>query len=510
MKPKKPSNQSSSVKSYVLLPARGLRSDDLRKVDATNAKFSEALTTRASLLQAGALTTRKPALTIVHSFHEDGAKLVNMGDAELLALRASNPGVKAVPLVFYEIARERRLAVGTTAKVAAAAVGIAITVKFIDATTNKPIRGASVIAFTNLVGRVGVQGRTNAKGLVSLNFGTASKQLDALVVYGPPGYWGLFKRVFKIKGGDVFSLPPIDLAVPDYAATLYGSLPADAGTNVVVGVIDTGIDDKHADLKVVGGAAFVAEESDAGGWGPAAAEGDHGTHVAGIIASQGAAPKGKRGVAPGVTLHSYRVFPNGGGGASNYDILRAIARGVEDGCDLLNLSLGSAIPDEAVHEAIKGAFDKGTVCVVASGNDGRKPVSYPAAWPEAVAISAAGLKSSYPATSTEVLDESPPSAPTDQRVFIAKFSNVGVQIDLTGPGVGIVSTLPGGGYGVMSGTSMACPAVTGAAAALLGGKPAVLSMPRDRARSTAILGVLNAAAQPLGFTKDLEGLGLLP
>ena len=163
-----------------------------------------------------------------------------------------------------------------------------------------------------------------------------------------------------------------------------------------------------------------------------------------------------------------------------------------------------------MHEAIKGAFDKGTVCIVAAGNDGRQAVSYPAAWPEAVAVSAAGRKGTYPAASTEALDEASPFSSKDKRVFIAQFSNVGVQIDLTGPGVGIVSTLPGGSYGVMSGTSMACPAVTGAAAALLGEKPAVLAMPRDRARSTAILGVLNAAAAPLGFAQSLEGLGLLP
>lgn len=81
---------------------------------------------------------------------------------------------------------------------------------------------------------------------------------------------------------------------------------------------------------------------------------------------------------------------------------------------------------------------------------------------------------------------------------------------MTGPGVGIVSTLPGKGYGVMSGTSMACPAATGAAAALLSAQPQVLAMPRDGQRTTAMLAVINAAAKPLGFPKDLEGLGMLP
>jgi subtilisin len=73
-----------------------------------------------------------------------------------------------------------------------------------------------------------------------------------------------------------------------------------------------------------------------------------------------------------------------------------------------------------------------------------------------------------------------------------------------GPGVSIVSTLPGGVYGVMSGTSMACPA------ALLAAKPDALKMKRDRDRSTAMQAVINAAAKPLGFSKDLEGLEILP
>ena len=277
-----------------------------------------------------------------------------------------------------------------------------------------------------------------------------------------------------------------------------------------VGVIDTGVDGEHPDLTVAGGAAFVAAEHDAGGPGPARKDGDHGTHVAGIIASQGKAPSGKRGVAPGVRLYAYRVFPHSGDGATNYDILRAIERGVADGCDLLNLSLGGDDPDEAVREGIKDAFDQGTVCIVAAGNDGRQPVAYPAHWPEVVAVSAAGRIGSYPATSTEPLDEMAPYAHSDKRVFIAAFSNVGPEIDLTGPGVGIVSTLPGGHYGVMSGTSMACPAVTGAVAALLAGKPEILALPRGRERSIAILKLINQAAKPLGFTKELEGLGLLP
>lgn len=283
-----------------------------------------------------------------------------------------------------------------------------------------------------------------------------------------------------------------------------------------VGIIDSGVDAAHPDLNVVGGAAFVIAENDVGGPGPAKKKGDHGTHVAGIIASNGSSPPtsprtagGKRGIAPKTTLMSYGVVPNSGEGADNYDIIRAIDQGVKDGCDLLNLSLGSSFADEAVHASMKDAFDKGVLCIAAAGNDYRQPVSYPAAWDVAVAVSSPGKKGTYPTASNEVLDEAAPFAKTDSTVYVSAFSNVGPSIDIAGPGGGIVSTLPGGKYGVMSGTSMACPAVTGVLASILSATPSVRNMPRDRQRSVAMMGLISAAARPLGFIQPLEGVGLI-
>lgn len=508
-------NTATDVQRYVLLPKRGLHSEALREPLASPKIFSSVMSARLDL-QGVAKTPAKPAaaVKIVHSSAQSGPKLIELSDVAATALKASNAGVRLVPLVRYEIARSPRWQIlrpaAVRSKAAAAAAAPGLKIKVVDTVSGKPVRGAMVVAFTNFAGQEGAQGTSNAKGEVTLQFSTASKTLDLLLIYGPAGYWGLCERARKIKNGESVGIAPIDLSVPDFLATVYGGHPAEAGNGVRVGVIDTGVDGKHPDLKVLGGAAFVADENDAGGWGPAREQGEHGTHVAGIIASRGQQPTGKPGVAPGVALYSYRVFPNAGGGATNYDILRAIEQGVQDQCDLLNLSLGGASPDEAVHDAIKEAYDKGTLCIVAAGNDGRQPVSYPAAWTESVAVSAAGRQGTFPANSSELLDVAPPAATTDEQLFIAQFSNVGPEIDLTGPGVGIVSTLPGGGYGVMSGTSMACPASAGAAAALLAAQPKVLKMKRNRDRSTAMLAVINAAAKPLGFPKDLEGLGMLP
>ena len=101
----------------------------------------------------------------------------------------------------------------------------------------------------------------------------------------------------------------------------------------------------------------------------------------------------------------------------------------------------------------------------------------------------------------------PPGKP-DARNFIADFSNVGPQVDVTGPGVGIVSTIPPNDYGVMDGTSMACPAITGVAARLLSSDGQTLKMARDGSRSDAMAKLLLAAAKSLGFPPDLEGRGL--
>ncbi len=105
----------------------------------------------------------------------------------------------------------------------------------------------------------------------------------------------------------------------------------------------------------------------------------HATHVAGIIASKGTPPSGIRGVSPGATLRSYRVFGKGSDKASNFAIAKAIDAAVADKCDLVNMSLGGGDPDTLTAEALTAAHNAGVVVLAANGNDGRKPVSFPAA-----------------------------------------------------------------------------------------------------------------------------------
>ncbi|MBB6450467.1 minor extracellular serine protease Vpr [Geomicrobium halophilum] len=142
------------------------------------------------------------------------------------------------------------------------------------------------------------------------------------------------------------------------------------GAGVTVGVIDTGIDYEHPDLQrnyiqgydVIDGDDDPMETKVKG-----KATTFHGTHVAGIIAANGSV----RGVAPEADLYGYRALgPEGQGSTEN--ILEAIDRAVEDGVDVLNLSLGSPIngPDWPTSKALDEATEAGVVTVTSSGNSG--------------------------------------------------------------------------------------------------------------------------------------------
>jgi subtilisin len=170
------------------------------------------------------------------------------------------------------------------------------------------------------------------------------------------------------------------------------------------------------------------------------------------------------------------------------------------------MSLGGGEPDEATKSAIEDARAQGSLVIVAAGNEYRSPVSFPASDAMALAVSAMGRKGTFPKNATEAGDVARPYG-SDKKNFVAAFSNIGPEMDLTGPGVGILSTVPGG-YAPMSGTSMACPAVTGLAAKLLSAHSDILNMSRDQARSDAMARTLLQAASSLGFGPQYEGQGL--
>ena len=365
-----------------------------------------------------------------------------------------------------------------------------------------PVAGAEVIAVVDAARRLGATARTDRRGVARLRLPVVDR-LARIYVFTDTGYWSLLQRNVALATELVCTLRPLDLTEPDGLRHFLGRSSPDHGAGVRVGIVDTGIHLTHPDLTVAGGRNTVTGE-DPGDFGDNGQH--HGTHVAGIVAAHGTPPTGLAGVAPGAALYSYRVFGRRGDGASNFAIAKALDLAQADRCDLVNLSLGGGDADAVLRAAIEDARDAGCVTVAAAGNDGRGPVSFPASEPAAVAVSALGRKGTYPPDATALLEQTRPYG-KDRADYVAAFSNVGPQIDVTGPGVAVVSTMPGG-YGEMSGTSMACPAVTGVAARLLARDARLLRARRDASRSDELISRLLLSATSLGLPSELEGRGL--
>lgn len=248
--------------------------------------------------------------------------------------------------------------------------------------------------------------------------------------------------------------------------------------DVDVAVLDTGIDRQHPDLNVVGGANCLYSTGNGPPWArnyyceDVTEDGDddhyHGTHVAGTI---GAIDNdfGVVGVAPGARLYAVKVLDQSGSGYTS-----GIVAGIDwvvDGPDnehieVINMSLGGAGVSQAYEDAIDAAVAAGVVVVVAAGNSDADANNYsPAYVPSAITVSALA---DFNGKSGGL---APATCRGDQDDTLADFSNWGSAVDIAAPGVCIYSTYPieQGGYGTISGTSMAAPHVAGAAALLASG-----------------------------------------
>ncbi len=492
---------AGDTEQYVLLPPDGLRAKG-RGAGAAAREFllsAEDATAKSTLRIDG----RQVPMKVIDSIGADGAKLVELSAASALAIRALRPGMRLVPLTWYTpavapIPQVEQSPVGDRKRgVTADSISLLVTSR----TDQAPIADAIVVAFVDYEARLGAQGTTDASGRVTLELGGGTVRLDRLYIYPLGPFWTLRRKGLTVTGEAEVRLTPLDLAYVDGVRHFYGNAEESAGTGVTVAVIDTGVAD-HVDLVVAGGANTVPGE-DPNAFGDNGQH--HGTHVAGIIAARGTPPTGIRGVAPGVTLRSYRVFGQDSGSASSFAIIKAIDQAVADKCDLINMSLGGGMFDQVLKAAIDDSRAAGSLCIIASGNDSRAPVSFPATNQLALAVSAMGRKGTFPTSSAEMDNVAAPYG-TDRKNFIGGFSNVGPEIDLTGPGVGIISTVPENTYAEISGTSMACPAVTGMAARAL--DPEILKMRRDAGRSEAMVKAILATAASLGFEPPYEGHGM--
>ena len=243
-----------------------------------------------------------------------------------------------------------------------------------------------------------------------------------------------------------------------------------------IAIIDTGIDDDHPDLQanVGSGKAYVNCRGSNCNY-PWSDDDNHGTHCAGTADAVDNS-KGVIGVSTAATLHAVKVLDNSGSGSFS-DVAAGIEYTADQGWDVGSMSLGASSGSQTVKDACQYAYDKGVLLVAAAGNDGpcSDCVGYPAAYSTVIAVSS-----------------------TDSDDTLSSFSSTGSEVELAAPGGDVYSTVIGG-YDTYSGTSMACPHVSGAGAQLMD----------NGYTNTEARDQLTSTAENIGLSSNEQGNGLL-
>jgi subtilisin family serine protease len=227
------------------------------------------------------------------------------------------------------------------------------------------------------------------------------------------------------------------------------------GDSVLIGMIDSAVDDQHPDL-----AGSIAASFDATG-GPVGPH-SHGTAIASLIAGHGRLV----GSAPAAHILAARAFDSANAKGNSFTVLKSLDWCAGRGARIVNMSFAGP-QDPAVHRMLDGAWRRGITLVAAAGNAGPKsPPLYPAAEPHVIAV-----------TATDAGD----------RLFAQ--ANRGAYVAVAAPGVDLFVAAPDGGYAILSGTSFSAAEVSGIAALMIQRRPK-LGPDALRAQLTATARVL--------------------
>lgn len=246
------------------------------------------------------------------------------------------------------------------------------------------------------------------------------------------------------------------------------------GNSVKVAVLDTGFDLDHPDLQPNIAEGINLVDPDA----PPRDDHGHGTHIAGIIAAADN-NSGVIGVAPAARLYPVKAL-NSRGEGTLADVLEGLQWCIDNDMQVINLSIGTDSPSTALEQAITAVYQAGIVMVAAAGNDGTSDsVDFPAAYSQTISVGALTTGN-----------------------WLAWYSSQGPEITLVAPGDQVLSTIQGGSYGRMSGTSMATAHVTAVVALIQQLKP---ELTPDQ-----VTEVLTSSAEKLrGLKSEQQGAGLV-
>ena len=250
------------------------------------------------------------------------------------------------------------------------------------------------------------------------------------------------------------------------------------GKDIDVAVLDTGISNSNSLLDVESEVDFTGEGTDDGN--------GHGTHVAGIIASQ---DDNYRGISYDADLLDVKVLQSDGTGSAS-NVIDGIQWAVEKNADVISLSLGAPVDqcdgEDALSEAINNAYSQGTLPVVAAGNEGPDSgtITVPGCAEDALTVGSVG-------SSNDVSSFSSRGPTADGRV----------KPDVVSPGESVTSTWNDGGFETASGTSMATPHVSGTAAILFAQNSSITV---EEAKT-----VIMNSSEDLGLAENDQGSGLV-
>jgi thermitase len=277
---------------------------------------------------------------------------------------------------------------------------------------------------------------------------------SALVQYAEPNFIlrtqatpndPLYSQLYGLHNtGQTGGTNDADIDAPEgWDAAGLGAFPATGGPKI--GIVDTGIDQTHPDLT---GKTVNCADSTGGVLieGTCVDDNMHGTHVAGTISARSNNGVGVAGTTPNATFAICKALRTAAGTGLTSDVANCINWTHTRGAKVISMSLGggeSTTLRNAVVNAWKSGAANGSVLIAAAGNDGDATLNYPAAYAEVVSVAA-----------------------TDHNDARASFSNANSDVEIAAPGVSVLSTIPGGQYARLSGTSMATPHVSGVAGVL--------------------------------------------